>query len=49
MELQPKFDFATVSGCYQLVVGSTHACGGTLDLPMTDVADLVRVATVAPR
>ena len=34
------FDFATVFGCDQLVVGPTHACGGTLDL-MTDVPDLV--------
>ena len=25
------FDFATVSGCDQLVVGPTHARGGTLD------------------
>ena len=46
MELQP-FDFATVSGCDQLVVGPTHARGGTLDL-MTDVPDLVQVAVVAP-
>ena len=43
------FDFATVSGCHQLVVGRTHAHGGTLDLLMTDVPDLVRVAVVAPR
>ena len=42
------FDFATVSGCDQLVVGTTHARGGTLDLQMTDVPDLVRVAVVAP-
>ena len=42
------FDFATVSGCYQLVVGSTHACGGTLHLLMTDVTDLVWVSIVAP-
>ena len=35
------FDFATVSGCNQLVVGPTRACGGTLDLLMTDVPDLV--------
>ena len=41
------FDFATVSGCDQLVVGPTHARGGTLDLLMTDVPDLVRVAVVA--
>ena len=38
------FDFATVSGCGQLVVIPTHACGGTLDLLMTDVP----VAVVAP-
>ena len=42
------FDFATVSGCDQLVVGPTHARGGTLGLLMTDVHDLVRVAVVAP-
>ena len=41
-------DFSTVSGCDQLVIGPTHACGGTLDLLMTDVPDLVRVAVVAP-
>ena len=41
------FDFATVSGCDQLVVGPTHTRGGTLNL-MTDVPDLVRVAVVAP-
>ena len=40
------FDFATVSGRDQLVVGPTHAPGGTLDL-MTDVPDLMRVAVVA--
>ena len=32
----------------QLDVGSTHARGGTLDLLMTDVPDLVRVSVVAP-
>ena len=42
------FDFATVSGCNQLVVGPTHARGGTLDLLITDVPDLVGVAVVAP-
>ena len=42
------FDFATVSGCYQLVVGPSHAPGGTLDLLMTDVPDLVQVSVVAP-
>ena len=42
------FDFATVSGCDQLVVGRTHARGGTLALLMTDVPDLVQVAVVSP-
>ena len=42
------FDFTTVSGCDQLVVGITHARGVTLDLLMTDVPDSVRVAVVAP-
>ena len=42
------FDFATVSGGDQLVVGQTHARGGTLDLLMTDVPDLVLVSVVAP-
>ena len=41
------FDFATVSGCDQLVVGLTHAHGGILDLLMTDVPDLIQVAVVA--
>ena len=42
------FDFSTVSGCNQLVVGPTHACGRTLDFMMTDVRDLVWVSVVAP-
>ena len=42
------FDFAPVSGCDQLVVGPTHAHGGTLDFLMADVPDLVWVAVVAP-
>ena len=37
----------TVSGCDQLVAGPTHARGGTLDLLMTDLPDLVRVSVVA--
>ena len=41
-------DFATVSGCDQLVIGPTHARGGTPDLLMTDVSDHVRVAVVTP-
>ena len=41
------FDFATVSGCDQLVFGTTHARAGSLDLLMTDVPGLVRVAVVA--
>ena len=42
------FDFAPMYGCDQLVVGQTHARGGTLDLLMTDVPNLVPVAVVAP-
>ena len=38
--------FAPGSGCNWLVDSPTHACGGTLDLLMTDVPDLVRVAVV---
>ena len=46
MELRPLT--SQVSGCDQLVVGPSHAHGGTLDLLMTDVPDLVQVAVVAP-
>ena len=42
------FDLATASGCDQLAVGPTHARGGTLELLMTDVPDLVWVAVLAP-
>ena len=42
------FDFATVSGCDQLVVGPTHARDGILDLLLTDVPDLILVDVVAP-
>ena len=42
------FDFATVFVCDQLAVCPTHARGGTLNLLMTDVPDLVWVAVVAP-
>ena len=31
-----------------MVLGKTHARGGTLDLQMTDVPDLVCIAVVAP-
>ena len=41
------FDFATVSGCDQFIVGPTHARSGILDLLMTDVLDLMLVAVVA--
>ena len=41
-------DFATVSGCNQLVIGPTHSRGGTLDHLITNVPDIVRVAVVAP-
>ena len=42
------FEFTTVSGCDQLVVGPTRCHGGPLDLLMTDLPYLVRVAVVAP-
>ena len=42
------FDFATVSGCVEFVVGPTHARGGTLYLLMTDVPDLVWDSVAAP-
>ena len=42
------FDFATISGCDQLVVAPTHERDGTFDLLMTYVPDLVRVAVIAP-
>ena len=42
------FDFVTVSGCDQLVVGPTRARGGTVDLLIIDVPTLVRVAVVPP-
>ena len=41
-------DFATVSGCDQLVIGPTHARGGTLYLLMTNVPDLLLVSVVSP-
>ena len=42
------FDFATIFGCDQLVVGPTHARGATLDFLMTDVPGLVWIAVIAP-
>ena len=44
----PAFDFATMSGCDSIFVGLTHARGETLDLQMTNVPDLVRVAVLTP-
>ena len=41
------FDFATASICDQLVVGQTHAHGGTLNLLMTTVPDSVWVDILA--
>ena len=44
-------DFATVSSCDQLVIGPTHARGGTLDLLMTadqgpDVRKVIKLGHV---
>ena len=41
------FDFETVSGCDQFVVGLANACGGTLDLLVTDIPDLIWVDVIA--
>ena len=41
-------ELATVSGCDQLVICSTHSRGGIVHLLMTDVPDLIQVAVVAP-
>ena len=41
-------DFATVSGCHQLVVGPNPVHGETLDLLMTDIPDLVPIVVVSP-
>ena len=41
-------DFATISGCDQLVIDPTHARGWTLNLLMTDVPGLVQITVVAP-
>ena len=43
-----SFDFTAVHDFDQLVVNPTHVGGGTLDLSITDVPDLVRVAVVGP-
>ena len=43
------FDFTTVSGRYQLVVGPTHEVGRTLDLLMTDVPDLELFVVITNR
>ena len=42
------FEFMTVSGCDQLVASPTYARGGTLDILLTHVPDLVYFAFVAP-
>ena len=41
-------DFCNLSGCTQLVVGSTHNHGNCLDLVMTEVPDVVKVAVGTP-
>ena len=48
MVLRPSILPLCQLGCDQLVIGPTHARGGTLYLLMTYVPDLVRVAVVAP-
>ena len=49
IELQPlTSQLSPVAISYPCTWVTTHARGGTLDLLMTDVSDLVRVAVVAP-
>ena len=42
------FDFATVSGYDQLVVGPTYALSGALDLLMSNVPVLIWITVAAP-
>ncbi len=37
-------DFASLSGCFQLMEGATHQYSNCLDLVFTDVPDVVNVA-----
>ena len=46
--LQPLISQLSLHGCDQLVVSPTHARGGTLDLLMTDVTDIVWDTVAAP-
>ena len=48
MVLQPLTSQPSLHGCHQLIVGLTYSRGGTLDILITDVPDLVRVAIVSP-
>ena len=41
------FDFGILSLCDQLIVGLTHASGGTPELLMTDIPELVQVTVLA--
>ena len=46
--LQPLTSQLCLHGCDRLVVGHTNARGGTLEIIMIDVPDLVRVSVVEP-
>lgn len=41
-------DFATLSGCEQIVLGPTHRSGNRLDLVLTDVPGVVDVEVIPP-
>ena len=41
-------DFVSLSGCTQLIRGSTHRAGGILDLVMSNVPDLCKVLVGCP-
>ena len=42
------YDFVSVTNCSQLVRGPTHTDGGTLDLVMSDVPELIDVVVGSP-
>ena len=42
------FDFASSSGCVQMVDGPTHIASGTLNLVLTDIPDLATIVVSSP-
>ena len=42
------YDFASLSGCEQLVAGATHKSGNRLDLVLTNVPGIIEVNVLPP-